>query len=73
MKHFSFLPLLFVFFLSGHAEVDTDALPKVEEGFTINFFVREPHIINPSALCYDKHGRLYVGAGPQYRLSLIHI
>ena len=67
MKRFSFLPLFFISFLFGHGEVDTEALPKVEDGFTINFFVREPHIINPSALCYDKHGRLYVGAGPQYR------
>jgi len=49
------------------AEVDTDALPAVEDGFKINFFVKEPHIINPSALCFDKLGRLYVGAGPQYR------
>ena len=29
--------------------------------------MREPHIINPSSLCFDKKGRLYVGAGPQYR------
>ncbi|MEM7383469.1 MAG: PVC-type heme-binding CxxCH protein [Verrucomicrobiota bacterium] len=47
--------------------VDKDALPDVEEGFEINFYVREPHIINPSSLCFDKLGRLYVGAGPQYR------
>jgi putative membrane-bound dehydrogenase-like protein len=39
----------------------------VEDGFEINFFVKEPHIINPSSLCFDKFGRLYVGAGPQYR------
>ncbi len=50
-----------------HAEVDKDALPKVEEGFKINFFVKEPHIINPSSLCFDRKGQLYVGAGPQYR------
>ena len=50
-----------------HADVDKDALPKVEDGFKINFFVKEPHIINPSSLCFDKKGRLYVGAGPQYR------
>ena len=49
------------------AEVDKDALPEVEDGFEVDFFVREPHIINPSSLCFDKHGRLYVGAGPQYR------
>lgn len=49
------------------AQVDKDALPTVEDGFAINFFVREPHIINPSSLCFDHKGRLYVGAGPQYR------
>ena len=53
--------------LPGFAEVDRNALPEVEEGFGINFFVKEPHIINPSSLCFDKRGRLYVGAGPQYR------
>ena len=51
----------------GLAEVDKDALPPVEDGFAINFFVKEPHIINPSSLCFDHRGRLYVGAGPQYR------
>lgn len=49
------------------AEVDKDALPKVEDGFAINFFVKEPHVINATSLCFDKQGRLYVGAGPQYR------
>ena len=52
---------------NANAEVDKDALPPVEKGFGINFFVREPHIINPSSLCFDRKGRLYVGAGPQYR------
>ena len=61
----SLLALLFLQYL--HAQVDKDALPKVEEGFKINFFVKEPHIINPSSLCFDRNGRLYVGAGPQYR------
>ena len=42
------LALLFLQYL--HAQVDKDALPKVEEGFKINFFVKEPHIINPSSL-----------------------
>ncbi|MDE0594659.1 MAG: HEAT repeat domain-containing protein [Roseibacillus sp.] len=49
------------------SEVDKDALPKVDAGLVINFFVKEPHIINPSSLCFDKKGRLFVGAGPQYR------
>jgi hypothetical protein len=43
--------------LSAFAEVDKDALPMVEDGFEINFFVREPHIIYPSSLCFDKRGR----------------
>jgi putative membrane-bound dehydrogenase-like protein len=51
----------------AYAEIDKDALPNVEDGFEINFFVKEPHVINPSSLCFDKFGRLYVGAGPQYR------
>ena len=45
------------------AEIDRNALPEVGKGFEINFFVKEPHIINPSSLCFDKRGRLYVGAG----------
>jgi len=67
MKRYIIFPFLFFVLISSQAEVDIEALPKVEEGFAINFFVREPHIINPSALCFDRFGRLYVGAGPQYR------
>ena len=66
--------LLLTIFITGftlfqilQAELDKNALPDVEEGFQINFFVKEPHIINPSSLCFDKKGQLYVGAGPQYR------
>ena len=61
------LVILQTSFLRTHADVDKDALPNVEEGFQINFFIKEPHIINPSSLCFDRKGRLYVGAGPQYR------
>mgnify|MGYP001160957500 FL=1 len=57
----------FTLFQILQAELDKNALPDVEEGFQINFFVKEPHIINPSSLCFDKKGQLYVGAGPQYR------
>jgi putative membrane-bound dehydrogenase-like protein len=53
--------------VSAHAELDLKALPETPDGFTANFFVKEPHIINPASLCFDKDGRLYVGAGPQYR------
>lgn len=70
LKFMKLLPIIFVsssLVAIASAEVDTEALPKVEDGFEIGFFVKEPHIINPSALCFDKLGRLYVGAGPQYR------
>ena len=30
---------------NAEAQVDKDALPPVEKGFEINFFVKEPHII----------------------------
>ena len=43
------------------AQVDVDALPNVEEGFQINFFVKEPHIINPSALCFDRFFATFSG------------
>lgn len=66
MKSFFFILPIFLA-TALFAEVDKDALPEVEDGFEVDFFVREPHIINPSSLCFDKHGRLYVGAGPQYR------
>lgn len=59
---FFFLPVSILL-----AEVDKDALPKVEDGFAINFFVKEPHVINATSLCFDNYGRLYVGAGSQYR------
>ena len=39
---------------SAFGEIDKDALPSVEDGFEINFFVKEPHIINPSSICFDK-------------------
>ena len=48
--------------------LDLDTMPKVNgENLKIERYMQEPHIINPSALCFDKMGRLYVGAGPQYR------
>ena len=50
------------------AVLDLDTMPKVNgENLKIERYMQEPHIINPSALCFDKMGRLYVGAGPQYR------
>ena len=33
----------------AYGEVDKEALPNVEDGFDIIFFVKEPHIINPSS------------------------
>ena len=73
MKKFSF-SLLAGFLLanvlpaqSDSSNIDVDALPSTAEGFAINIVAREPHFINPAALAFDKLGRLYVGAGPQYR------
>ena len=74
MTRFFVLFLLLVFSAAAQApqvkasgNLDLDALPPTMDGFQINFLVKEPHIINPSALCFDRQGRLYVGAGPQYR------
>jgi putative membrane-bound dehydrogenase-like protein len=53
--------------VGAKGDVDFEALPTVMDGFEINFMVKEPHIINPAALCFDRKGRLMVGAGPQYR------
>lgn len=65
------LPLLSTPTLSfGQAtgsEVDELALPETAEGFGVNIVAREPYFINPAALAFDKKGRLFVGAGPQYR------
>ena len=49
------------------SNVDVGALPEVADGFGINIVAKEPHFINPAALAFDKKGRLFVGAGPQYR------
>ena len=49
------------------SNIDVGALPDVAEGFGVNIVAKEPHFINPAALAFDKKGRLFVGAGPQYR------
>ncbi len=49
------------------SNVDINALPSTAEGFGINIVAREPYFINPAALAFDAKGRLFVGAGPQYR------
>jgi putative membrane-bound dehydrogenase-like protein len=48
-------------------DLDLHSMPQVADGFAINIFAKEPEVINPSSLVFDKQGRLYVGAGPQYR------
>ena len=47
------LVLLQTLFLQTHADVDKDALPNVEEGFQINFFIKEPHIFLISKHIFD--------------------
>jgi putative membrane-bound dehydrogenase-like protein len=49
------------------SNVDINALPDTADGFGVNIVAREPHFINPAALAFDRKGRLFVGAGPQYR------
>lgn len=46
---------------------DPAALPEVPTGFKVSFFAKEPLVRNPSAMAFDRHGRLFVGMGPQYR------
>jgi putative membrane-bound dehydrogenase-like protein len=43
------------------------ALPTVPADLTVKLFAREPLIRNPSAMAFDRRGRLFVGQGPQYR------
>ena len=42
-------------------------LPWIQPGFRVEVFAQEPLIRNPSALCFDRRGRLFVGQGPQFR------
>jgi len=46
---------------------DLSLLPPVPAPFKISFFAREPMLMHPSALTFDAQGRLFVGAGPQFR------
>jgi putative membrane-bound dehydrogenase-like protein len=46
---------------------DLSLLPPVPAPFKIGFFAREPMLMHPSALTFDAQGRLFVGAGPQFR------
>ena len=64
---FSLLCLAEVSAQVDSSNVDVNALPNTAEGFGINIVVREPYFINPAALAFDAKGRLFVGAGPQYR------
>ena len=51
------------------AQVDSSNVDTARhfEGFGVNIVAKEPHFINSAALAFDKQGRLFVGAGPQYR------
>jgi putative membrane-bound dehydrogenase-like protein len=42
-------------------------LPTVPPELTVKLFAREPMVRNPSAMAFDRRGRLFVGQGPQYR------
>src|SRR5687767_8233699 len=42
-------------------------LPAVPPGLKVELIAREPLVRNPCAIAFDRHGRLFVGQGPQYR------
>ena len=42
-------------------------LPTVPPELRVTLFAQEPLVRNPSAMAFDRRGRLFVGQGPQYR------
>src|SRR5215204_6205063 len=52
--------------IRGQSVVDP-VLPTVAPGLTVRLVAREPLVRNPAAMAFDRHGRLFVGQGPQYR------
>src|SRR5687768_16670499 len=42
-------------------------LPGVPPELRVTLFAQEPLVRNPSAMAFDRRGRLLVGQGPQYR------
>ncbi len=53
---------------SDSSRMDTTALPQVPAGFEVRMFAKEPLVGHPSALAFDRKGRLFVGMGSQYRM-----
>ena len=70
MKHTAILLLLiFASFPAPApaADYDLDALPQAPAGWKVQFVAREPDLLHPIAMCFDDHGRLFIGGGPQFR------
>lgn len=56
--------------LAGVVSADLEAsslFPRVQDGFEIQLYARDPMVRNPCAITFDARGRLTVGMGPQYR------
>lgn len=53
---------------SDSSQIDDAAMPQVPAGFEVTLFAKEPLVGNPSAMAFDRKGRLFVGMGPQYRM-----
>ena len=64
-----FLPTLLIAFATSFifCVVRAADVPKVPDGFTVDFYAREPLVRHPVSLAFDRHGRLFVGGGPQFR------
>lgn len=44
-----------------------DQLPIVPDGFVVDVVAKEPIVSNPCVMAFDRHGRLCIGQGPQWR------
>ena len=46
---------------------ELDKLPEVAEDFKVKLWAKEPTLLHPASLTFDRKGRMYVGHGPQFR------
>jgi len=54
--------------LATHIELPADdQLPIVPDGFVVDVIAQEPMVSNPCVMAFDRHGRLCIGQGPQWR------
>ena len=46
---------------------ELDKLPEVAKDFKVKLWAKEPTLLHPASLTFDRKGRMYVGHGPQFR------